>query len=460
MKRMINFSAALMMSMPMMAGGYLTNTNQSIDFLRNPARDASVGVDGVYYNPAGVAFMKDGWHLQFNWQTVHQHRDTWSDYVMNGKHLFTMNKERPTTEETDWKRKSKGRVDVPIQPSLFLAYNKDGWSLQFGSGFIGGGGSCEFENGVGSFEYLGEMLAMTQMAAQKLPMTAYGMDSYMKGTSYDLGFSFAAARRVTKNLNVSLGLRGVFAINSYEGYLRNLKAYSGDRFVDLSAIQFQLDCRQHGFGVTPIIGIDYRLNKHLNFAAKYEFKTKLKVKSSSDNNTLFDNLAATTPAFAGYLDGAETSQDIPSLLTVGVQYSPIDVLRISAGYHHYFDADTEQWFETQVGNTNEFTLGAECDVTKALQVSAGYQKTIYDQTSDFHTDTNFNLDSYSIGFGVGLRVSEAVKVNAAYFRTIYDNFNQIDEPVQLNAKGEVVTTKNVTYSRTNQVFGVGVEVDF
>ena len=29
------------------AGGLLTNTNQSIDFLRNPARDAAIGLDGV-----------------------------------------------------------------------------------------------------------------------------------------------------------------------------------------------------------------------------------------------------------------------------------------------------------------------------------------------------------------------------------------------------------------------------
>ena len=39
------------------AGGILTNTNQSIDFLRNPARDAAIGLDGVYSSPAGGAFM-------------------------------------------------------------------------------------------------------------------------------------------------------------------------------------------------------------------------------------------------------------------------------------------------------------------------------------------------------------------------------------------------------------------
>ena len=41
------------------AGGILTNTNQSIDFLRNPARDAAIGLDGVYSNPAGVAFLPE-----------------------------------------------------------------------------------------------------------------------------------------------------------------------------------------------------------------------------------------------------------------------------------------------------------------------------------------------------------------------------------------------------------------
>ena len=39
------------------AGGLLTNTNQSIAFLRSLARDGAIGIDGVYSNPAGVAFL-------------------------------------------------------------------------------------------------------------------------------------------------------------------------------------------------------------------------------------------------------------------------------------------------------------------------------------------------------------------------------------------------------------------
>ena len=58
----------------MRAGGILTNTNQSIAFLRNPARDGAIGIDGVYSTPAGVAFMTEGFHIAFNWQSVWQTR--------------------------------------------------------------------------------------------------------------------------------------------------------------------------------------------------------------------------------------------------------------------------------------------------------------------------------------------------------------------------------------------------
>ena len=46
-----------------LAGGLVTNTNQSAAFLRNPARDATLELDAVYYNPAGVSFMRKGFHF-------------------------------------------------------------------------------------------------------------------------------------------------------------------------------------------------------------------------------------------------------------------------------------------------------------------------------------------------------------------------------------------------------------
>ena len=64
----------LALSSSVKAGGLLTNTNQSIAFLRSLARNGAIGIDGVYSNPAGVAFLPNGLHISFNVQNVYQTR--------------------------------------------------------------------------------------------------------------------------------------------------------------------------------------------------------------------------------------------------------------------------------------------------------------------------------------------------------------------------------------------------
>ena len=59
--------AMLIVSIPTFAGGILTNTNQHVSFLRMLARGASIDIDGVYSNPAGLAFLPDyGLYLSLN----------------------------------------------------------------------------------------------------------------------------------------------------------------------------------------------------------------------------------------------------------------------------------------------------------------------------------------------------------------------------------------------------------
>ena len=53
-----------------LASGLNTNTNQSAAYLRNVARYASTEADAPYYNPAGTAFMTDGFHISLNSQAL------------------------------------------------------------------------------------------------------------------------------------------------------------------------------------------------------------------------------------------------------------------------------------------------------------------------------------------------------------------------------------------------------
>ena len=79
----------LIVSIPTFAGGLLTNTNQHVLFLRMLARDASTDIDAVYSNPAGLAFMEDGFHLSFNGQSAFQTRTITSTFApFAGFHLF------------------------------------------------------------------------------------------------------------------------------------------------------------------------------------------------------------------------------------------------------------------------------------------------------------------------------------------------------------------------------------
>ena len=103
-----------------LAGGILTNTNQSVDFLRNPARDAAIGLDGVYSNPAGVAFMSEGFHVAFNWQYAHQTRT-----ISSVNPVFALGKKNGGQAAKEF----EGVADAPVIPSLQGAYNKGNWSL-------------------------------------------------------------------------------------------------------------------------------------------------------------------------------------------------------------------------------------------------------------------------------------------------------------------------------------------
>ena len=80
--KMVCLAIALSQGSNMLAGGLLTNTNQHIAFNRMLSREASIAIDGVYYNPAGVAFMKDGHHLSINLQTAWQTRTIENDYAL------------------------------------------------------------------------------------------------------------------------------------------------------------------------------------------------------------------------------------------------------------------------------------------------------------------------------------------------------------------------------------------
>ena len=212
---------------------------------------------------------------------------------------------------------------------------------------------------------------------------------------------------------------------------------------------------QTGWGIAPVIGIDYKTGP-FNFAAKYEFKTRMRMKNNSDLKE-----ASVISATNKYVNGTSVPEDSPAQLALGAQWSVLDNVRLNAGYHHFFDTDAH-WYEHSEklldGGTNEYLAGAEWDVNDRLTVSGGVQFTRYPLTDEYMNDMSFVVNSWTFGLGLEYKVSEKVKLSAAYFQTNYEDYNMNTPEQNMEALGLNIPAGKNSFTRTNRVVGVGVEV--
>ena len=513
--KLVSLAIAMASAAPSFAGGLLTNTNQHVAFNRMMSREASIGIDGVYYNPAGVVFMGEGKHLSINWQLAYQTRSIENDYA-----LFTNNVNNPTTP-----REFKGKAFAPVIPSFQYAYNKGRWSLQAAFALTGGGGKCTFDNGLGSFE---KIVAETAIAACQLAGAVdqvasqygvpavfssdkyfgkegkYSYNSYMHGRQYYYGLSVGAAYKINEHLSAYAGVRGVYASTNYYGYVEDIKVGNMPLYMVLDptkekAANIELSCDQSGLGFTPMLGIDFKTGRW-NFAAKYEFKTRIRLKNKSVNQTpsignLPNNLRnayiaggvpeqaadaiLSNPVIQGamgqlktqfdsklegaigeYEDGKKIAGDIPAYLAVGVGYSPVDAVRVNVGFHWFDDKNATSYKNRNKEldrGTLEYNAGIEVDVNKKITLSTGWQNTNYGLSDEYMDDKSFVVSSNSAAIGGVYHINKKMDLNVAYFHTFYQH-KKTSENVQLSAQKSF--NYNSDYTRNNNVFAVGLDINF
>lgn len=489
------------------AGGLLTNTNQNIAFNRNFAREGAIGIDGVYSNPAGVAFLGKGFHLSLNIQNVYQTRTIRSGIdvpSLQGTPFYQPFKLNGGNEQGV--KEFKGKASVPILPSFQAALNYDNWGFQLGFALHGGGGKAIYNDGLGSFERAIAMVpALLYQQGITTERPSYSVNSNMSGQQYDFGLQLGTTYKFNEHLSVYAGFRFNYIFNKYEGSItgisaningtnENLYSYFGQQATTLSQMAFYytmrageitddaqrqqylaiadkyrqgaekadktkemfadryVDCTQRGWGITPIIGIDYK-NGRWNIGARYEITTKFNI----ENDTKRDDTGL-------FKDGVNTHNDLPGILAVGVQYEILKNLRAMASYHYFFDKDARMENNRQrelSHNTQEFLAGMEWDITKDITVSAGGQKTNYGLgDGGYLQDMSFVTSSYSLGFGAKVKVAKNASLNIAYFFTDYEHFKkQYDQT--LSAAGQQVPVHCTDdFTRTNKVLGVGLDIDF
>ena len=467
---------ALTVATQSFAGGLLTNTNQSAAFLRSVARGTSLDSDAIYYNPAGVVFMSNGFHLGLSDQMAKQTRTITSTYAP-----FAMG-----AGNTGATKDFTGEVFSPLIPSVHFAWKHDRWAVMAGIGVNGGGGSLEFGQGLGSFErqFSALPLAISQLgSAMGLSASQYNMNMNLTGKSMTLAFNVGAAFRITDWLSVAAQVRFSSTSNSYTGGIENIQinptmaamglngqmmkaadfftaagkmlgsinpalATEAAKYAALTSDHI-LDVKQKGTSISPILAVALHKGKW-DASIKYEFKmaTELEIKSAE--------VSAKDPVINSiFADGTKVKSETPALLAAAVSrhFGPV---KVTAQWHHFFDKNAENSFSSAVlGNTNEYLLGVEWAITDKWLVSAGTQRTQLNLDENAYSDMNYSISTWSVGFGFAYQFCNAARLNVGAMPTFYDK--------DVTATGTVADTGlNFTdvYNRTSMAWGIGFDFKF
>lgn len=433
------------------AGGIVTNTNQSAAWVRMFARDASTGIDAVYFNPAGLAKLENGLYVSLNEQMVIQNRYITSDYPNlnnNGEY--------------------EGSVFAPIFPGIYLAYKYGKFAFSVGINPIGGGGSATFENSLPDFDMQLSVLPAS-LNSQLAPVdalveyntgtnpgfsnvTGYDADVYFEGSSVYWGYQAGITYSINDMIAAYAGIRYVSAKNTYSGhlndvvidaptiyggtqtpgdYLRTVSAAiggnasleAGAAYLDNMTADKEVEVTQTGSGMAPIIGLNLSLNEKLNIGMKYEFLTKIEL----ENDTKTDE--------TGMFPDKETFRsDMPAMFSIGADYKLTEKFSVATGFHYYFDKGAnygkqingEYVDNDMVINKGlwEFSLGLQYNITEKLLVSCGYLHTQIGVKEVYQSNLSYTNSSNSVGLGGAYKVTPGIELNLGIGYTTYETFEK------------------------------------
>lgn len=477
MKRILTlFVIAAFAALTSTAGGLVTNTNQSARFTRMMALDALHGIDAVYYNPAGLTMLGNGFYISLNNQFIGQTKTINSDYP------YLMSSPKEYT----------GNVSANLFPGIYAAYRTGKLAFSVGVNPIGGGGGAVYDDGLPSFEYqlagviptlettfsaLNPLLTLAGMPT--VTFDGYDMDMYFEGTSIYMGYQANVSYKINDMFSFALGGRYVTAKNTTMGYVHNFEVdvpnYGGMQAPgsllrsftvipglpqiikdQLNAGADQLDAQttvdveyeESGSGFTPVFSLNVMPVENLSLAVKYEGSTKLQL-----TRTIIDG----NDGGGMYTDGDTVVADMPAMLAIGAAYKANDNILISTGAHVYFDKNND--YDGMVGDDDpvmidrsfiEFALGAEYKVGEQLKLSAGWLLASTGVNENYQRDSRFSLASNTIGAGIGYKLNDNACVNLGASYTIYSDYTKsFDTP----------TDYTETYGNSTWVVGVGLNIN-
>jgi long-chain fatty acid transport protein len=400
-------AALVTISSAVFAGSIDYLSNQSADYIRTFSRNAAMdSADIAVYNPAGTAFLKQGFYIQYSHQTIL--KDYSSEMTNSGNAALGI------ADNPDYDRNYKTSKPTPILPSLFAIYNGGNWAGYFAASATAGGGSMKFDDGMPTLSTLWNQVYAgvekkvrglypvgTPEATIKAAATS-GTNSLLggkyvagsgkfKGTSFYPQGTLGGSYAVNEMISFSAAGRFVWGVKRYDA-----KATYGTR-------QIKLDADEDAKGFGGIFGIMVKPMKDLVLSGRYETQTIMNWKTTINKNR---SLTLTNGDVLLFKDGATRRKDLPAMMALGAAYTFFDRVTALASFDGFFigQADQQKDNDSTIYNDGydddyasfgwEASLAVEVVIVpKFLKLSAGYMYNKLGGNKDTYNDFDFSLDS-------------------------------------------------------------------
>ena len=462
MKRLSVFVLFVLCMGQMYAGGLLTNGNQSAQYIRMLSRNASTEVDAVYFNPAGLMKMENGFYFAIQNQSLFQTKSVQSGYPLlnNGKY--------------------DGTLTAPIFPTAYAVYKKSNVAFSLGFGPNSGGGSADFDSGLPSFEKTVSTLVPGLSGLSKLGMkvSGYSADVSFNGKSVYWGIQGGTSFKINEIFSVYGGLRYVPAVNKYFGHLKNISVnVNGTSKNAASFLSGDVTNVLHGLaaqatggaaGVQPLIAAgagSYPLSVvegagYISAAQVAQIEgglmqltglTQAQVNEMSVSQiqaafnagaaSLNGQAAQMTVAAAGLADKLVDVTQLGGGITpiIGINISPVKNLNIGIKYEFMTKLTLKN--STKVDGTGLFPDKKETgsDIPSLFSIGADYKVSKFNFSLSFNAYNDKGVDwgvniydqprvidhnTWEVAFGTQYQLTNVLAISAGYLRTEMGVFPQ------------------------------------
>ena len=219
---------SLLTSILMSAASVDYLSNNSASYFQNPSQTGKISVEGVFYNPAGTAFLEDGTYLNINMQN-------------------SLIEESMTLKGKKYKSNNYAGA-----PSFNLLYKKDNFSLFGNASVAAGGATLKYKDGVAGIALAAD--AFNQITGGRLGATL--TSNNFKGQNRYYQLILGGAYKVNDQFAISGGLRYVLGVRKLKG----IAGYSYNplvgRMIGLSGNDLYIDSERTANGVGGTIGFD------------------------------------------------------------------------------------------------------------------------------------------------------------------------------------------------------------